>query len=50
MMVSNRKLNRAMLVMALVLNAFLVWLYWTLLFFIMAYSIETIIIECGTIL
>lgn len=28
-MVSNRKLNRAMLIMAVVLNSFLVWVYWT---------------------
>jgi uncharacterized membrane protein len=28
-MVSNRKLNRAMLIIAVVLNSFLVWIYWT---------------------
>ncbi len=28
-MVSNSKLNRAMLIMAIVLNSFLVWVYWT---------------------
>src|SRR5215216_4136093 len=26
--VSNKKLNRAMLIMAMVLNSFLVWIYW----------------------
>jgi hypothetical protein len=28
-MVSNRKFNRALLLMAIILNSFLVWLYWT---------------------
>ena len=28
-MVSNRKLNCAMLIIAVVLNSFLVWIYWT---------------------
>ena len=28
-MVSNRKLNRAMLIIAVVLNSFLVWIYWS---------------------
>ena len=28
-MVSNKKLNLAMLIMAMVLNSFLIWIYWT---------------------